>query len=103
VPTPVQVTFILPFRIVRLRNGEFGTLFVARIPKIAAQLGYVTNVSLTFERRYAYHGRSRSFLSARCAAPAGFPGAVFTLARGSFTFTNGQRLSTTLARNCWVR
>jgi hypothetical protein len=103
VPKPVQVTFILPFKIVRLKSGTFGTLFVARIPAIAAQLGYVTDVALTFERRYAYHGRTRSFLSARCAAPAGFPGAVFTLARGSFTFSNGQRISTALARNCWVR
>jgi hypothetical protein len=100
---PVQVTFIVSFRIVRKRSGEFGTVFVAHIPKIAAQLGYVTNISLTFERRYVYQGRSRSFLSARCAAPAGFPGAVFTLARGSFTFDNGQRISSALARNCWVR
>jgi hypothetical protein len=103
VPQPAQVAFIVTFRIVRLKEGTFGTVFVARIPKIAAQLGYVTNVALTFERRYTYRGMSRSFLSARCAAPAGFPGAVFTLAKGSFTFTNGQRISTSLARNCWVR
>jgi hypothetical protein len=100
---PVQVTFVVSFRIVRMKEGTFGTVFVAHIPKIAAQLGYVTNVSLTFERRYIYQGHSRSFLSARCAAPPGFPGAVFTLARGSFTFSNGQRISTSLARNCWVR
>jgi hypothetical protein len=103
VPIPVKVAFILTFRIVRLKQGTFGTVFVARIPKIAAQLGYVTNVALTFERRYTYRGQPRSFLSASCAAPAGFPGAVFTLARGSFTFTNGQRISSSLARNCWVR
>jgi hypothetical protein len=100
---PAQVTYVVEFRIVRLKNGPFGTVFVAHIPKIASRLGYVTNVSLTFERRYVFQGRSRSFLSARCAAPLGFPGAVFTLARGSFTFDNGQRISTSLARNCWVR
>jgi hypothetical protein len=100
---PVQLAFVLTFKIVKVKKGTFGTLFVARIPKIAAQVGYVTNLNLTFGRRYIYRDRPRSFLSARCAAPSGFPGGVFTLARGSFSFTNGQRISTSLARNCWVR
>jgi hypothetical protein len=100
---PVQLVFVLTFRIVRVDEGTFGTIFVAHIPKFAAQLGYVTNVNLTFGRRYVYEGEQRSFLSAKCAAPAGFPGAIFTLARGSFSFGNGQRISTSLARNCWVR
>jgi hypothetical protein len=100
---PVQLVIVLTFRIVRVKKGPFGTIFVARIPKIASQLGYVTNVNLTFGRRYTYQGQPRSFLSARCAAPAGFPGAIFTLARGTFSFNNGQRISTALARNCWVR
>ena len=63
----------------------------------------MTNINLTFGRRYVVEGQQRSFLSARCAAPPGFPGAIFTLARGTFSFTNGQRISTSLARNCWVR
>jgi hypothetical protein len=100
---PVQLAFVLTFRIVRVKEGTFGTIFVAKIPDIASKLGYVTNVNLTFGRRYSYQGHSRSFLSAKCAAPSGFPGAIFTLARGSFSFTNGQHISTSLARNCWVR
>ena len=72
---PVQLVFVLTFRIVRVDEGTFGTIFVARIPRLAAELGYVTNVNLTFGRRYVYQGEQRSFLSARCAAPAGFPGA----------------------------
>lgn len=101
--TPVQVAFVLTFRIVRVESGTFGTIFVARIPKIASELGYVSDIDLTFGRRYEFRGEERSFLSARCAAPAGFPGAIFTLARGSFTFSNGQRITSSLARNCWVR
>jgi hypothetical protein len=100
---PVQLVFVLTFRIVRVKEGTFGTVFVARIPRIAAELGYVTNINLTFGRRYVFEGQQRSFLSARCAAPAGFPGGIFTLAKGSFIFDNGQRISTSLARNCWVR
>jgi hypothetical protein len=101
--SPVQLVFILTFKIVRVEEGTFGTIFVANIPRIAAELGYVTNINMTFGRRYTYQGQKRSFLSAKCAAPAGFPGAVFTLARGTFSFDNGQRISTSLARNCWVR
>jgi hypothetical protein len=100
---PVQLAFVLTFRIIHVKKGTFGTIFVAHIPNIASQLGYVTNVDLTFGRRYTYEGKQRSFLSAKCAAPSGFPGAIFTLARGNFTFNNGQRISSSLARNCWVR
>jgi hypothetical protein len=100
---PVQLVIVLTFKIVRVKKGTFGTIFVARIPKIASQLGYVTDLNLTFGRRYTYEGQRRSFLSARCATLADLPGAIFTLARGSFSFTNGQRISTSLARNCWVR
>ena len=70
---------------------------------IAADLGYVTNLDMTFGRRYEHEGERRSFLSAGCAAPPGIPAGIFTLARGSFSFDNGQRISLALARNCWVR
>jgi len=97
------VTFVIPFLIRHIDSGTFGTVFTARIPKIAGESGYVTNLSLTFFRIYEYQGRRRSFLSARCGVPVGIPGAVFNLARGSFTFSNGQRLDTPLSRNCWAR
>ncbi len=100
--TPVQATFVLPFSITR-QPGEFGTVFSTRIPQLASGLGYVTNITMTLGRRYGYRGQRRSFLSASCAAPAGFPAAVFTLAHATFAFSNGQRLSTSLARDCRVR
>lgn len=100
---PVQLAFVLTFRIVRVNKGTFGTIFVAQIPGLASKLGYVTNVNLTFGRRYTYKGKPRSFLSAKCAVPSGIPGAIFTLARGDFSFNNGQSISLSLARNCWVR
>jgi hypothetical protein len=100
---PVQVTFVVPFAIHHVDKGQFGTVFTARIPKIAAHSGYVTDLSMTLGRRYRADGRRRSFLSARCAVPVGIPGAVFALARGTFVFSNGQHLSTALSRNCWAR
>jgi hypothetical protein len=100
---PVEITVILTFQIHHLREGKFGTVFTAKIPRIAADLGYVTDVSLDFSRRYRYRGQPRSFLSARCAAPDGFPGALFSFARGTFFFADGKRLTSTLARDCLVR
>lgn len=100
---PITATVVLVFHIAHTKQGKFGTVVSATIPKIASNLGYVTNVSLTFDRRYSVGGKRLSFLSASCAAPNGFGIAIFSLAKGSFLFANGQRLSTTVVRDCAVR
>jgi hypothetical protein len=100
---PVEITIVLRFKIRHPARGRFGTVLTTQIPRLASDLGYVTNVSLEFERRYRYRGRRYSFLSARCAAPAGFPGAIFSFTRGTFSFAGGKRIATTLTRNCTVR
>jgi hypothetical protein len=101
--SPVRAAFVLPFRISHRRRGDFGTVFSTKIPELASDLGYVTEIAMKIGRRYRFAGERRSFLSASCAAPAGFPGAIFKLARATFTFANDQRLSTGLARDCRVR
>ncbi len=103
VSSPTQVTLVLPFKVVKQSAGLFGTILSAQIPKIAGELGYVTDIALEIGRRYRFQGRPRSLLSASCAAPPGFPGAIFNFAKGSFSFANGQRLTTTLTRDCQVR
>lgn len=101
--SPAKVTVVLAFSIRHPAHGKFGTVLSAKIPRLASDLGYVTNVSLVFNRRYEYRGKSYSFLSARCAAPSGFPGAIFSFTRGTFSFAGGQQIVTTLTRNCTVR
>ena len=101
--TPAKVTVVLSFAITHPPKGEFGTVFSTRIPALASNLGYITKMSLGFERRFRYRGRNRSYFNARCAAPKGFQGAIFTFARGRFVFDNGQRLTTPLTRSCRVR
>jgi hypothetical protein len=103
ITTPVRTTFVLPLTISHRAKGLFGTVLSARIPTLAGGLGSVTRIDLTIGREYAYRGQPRSFISASCPAPAGFPGAVFTLARGSFYFAGGKKIDTTLARDCHVR
>jgi hypothetical protein len=100
---PVRATFVLPFKISHRSQGKFGNVFSTRIPKIASNLGYVTDLNLTLGRKYRYAGKRRSFLSASCAAPAGFTGAVFELAKATFTFSDNRQLTTGVARDCRVR
>jgi len=103
ITTPVRATFVLPLAISRNPKGQFGTILSAKIPTLAGGLGSVTQIDLTIGRTYTYRGQPRSFISASCPAPAGFPGAVFTLARGSFYFVDGKKIDTSLARDCRVR
>jgi hypothetical protein len=100
---PVQATIVLTFRILHPRRGGFGTVFTATIPRIASDLGYVSELSLRFDRRFRFAGKPRSYLSARCAAPPGFGGGPFTFIRGKFVFSNGQVFDTRLTRTCTVR
>ncbi|HZK15552.1 MAG TPA: hypothetical protein VFC52_03060, partial [Solirubrobacterales bacterium] len=100
---PVEVTVVLTFAIRHPARGKFGTVLSTKIPRLASDLGYVTDVSLVFDRRYRFRGKGYSFLSARCAAPSGFPGAIFSFTRGTFDFAGGRQIVTTLTRDCLVR
>ena len=101
--TPVQATFILALNISHSDKGQFGTVLSAKIPTLASGVGSVTKIDIKIGRNYTYKGKRRSYLSASCDAPAGFPGAVFSLAKGSFHFADGRVLDTTLSRDCHVR
>jgi len=99
---PAPDTRIVVFSI-RHTRGTFGTRITGQLPPSLNRDGYLTSIFLQLERRYVYHGRSRAFLSASCAAPAGFPGAVFPFARTSMSFEGGRTISAVLVRSCRVR
>lgn len=101
--SPVRAAFVLPFKIARSAIGKFGTIFSTRIPRLASDKGYVTDIDLTIGRRYRYRGSRRSFISASCAAPAGFTVVPYELAKATFTFAGGQNLTSRLPGNCKVR
>ena len=98
---PVPTSYTLPFRIGGGR-GEYGTVLTASLPQVTSDWGFVTGMQLRLNRQFTYHGQRRSFLSAGCPAPAGFPGAAFPLMRASFAFTGGPTLSSVLSRSCRV-
>lgn len=98
---PVPISRIIVFRIHRT-GGIFATVLTGRLSDAVNHYGYVTPIYLRLFRRYSFHGRQRSYISAACAAPAGFGIATFPFARASMKFADGRRLSTTLTRSCRV-
>lgn len=94
--------FVLSFRILR-RPGTFGTVIRTVLPQSARRWAYVTHFDMELRRTYSYRGKRRSFVSAGCPAPDGFPGAVYPFARGVFEFAGGRRITSTLIRDCKVR
>jgi hypothetical protein len=99
---PAPITRIIVFRI-RESTGTYGTVLTASVPESVNQWGYLTHFSLNLHRSFTYRGQRRSYLSAACAAPAGFPGATFPFAHAAMTFADGRTLSSTLTRSCKVR
>jgi hypothetical protein len=93
--------FLLNFKVVR-DDGVFGTVIKTTLPKAAYKWAYVTHFEMRLRRVYTYNGRRHSFISARCAAPDGFPGAVYPFAEANFGFGSGEHVTTTLIRDCKV-
>jgi hypothetical protein len=98
---PVAISRIIVFRIHRT-GGTFGTIITGNLPDAVNHYGYVVGIALRLFRRFDFHGQQRSYLSAACAAPPGFPSAVFPFARASMSFADGRTLSSTLTRGCKV-
>jgi len=94
--------FVLSFKILR-RQGTFGTLIRTILPTSARKWAYVTHFEMRLRRTYTHEGKRRSYVSAGCAAPAGFPGAIYAFARGTFEFAGGRQVTSTLTRDCKVR
>jgi hypothetical protein len=99
---PLPTSYVLPFRIRQTKEGAFGIVLTASLPRVTGDWGFVTGISMTLERRFTYRGRARSYMSAGCPAPAGFRQAIFPLARTSFSFEGGLTLTSTLTRSCRV-
>jgi hypothetical protein len=99
---PVPTSIVLPF-LIEETGGTFGTQLTASLPRVTGDWGYVTGLAMTLRRQFNYKGKSRSYLSAGCPAPAGFHQVFFPLARTSFSFAGGLTVSSTLTRGCRVR
>lgn len=93
--------FVLTFTLKR-QPGLFGTVMSTKLPKEAEGWAYLTHFDMTLDRSYRRHGKVHSYVSAACAAPAGFPGAPFPFAKARFGFAGGEKLGVTVVRSCKV-
>lgn len=101
---PVRVTMVVPITIGHRKEGEYGTVLRALIPKLGGGLGSVTEIELMLGRRYTFAGERRSYLAAACDAPAEIEEGAFRFLRGSFRFEAHRKIETPpLIKNCRVR
>jgi hypothetical protein len=98
---PAPASYTLPFLITKAR-GTFGTVLSSALPPVTSNSGYITGLQMTLGKSFFYKGKHRTYLSAACPAPKGFPGAVFPFAKASFGFGE-KTISSTLTRSCGVR
>lgn len=92
---------ILTFE-VKKHGGTYGNVIQTSLPSYAENWAYLTNFEMTLGREYRYRGKTHSYISASCAAPAGFPGAVFPFGKATYEFGDGEVLSTKIVRSCKV-
>ncbi|HEY5053867.1 MAG TPA: hypothetical protein VII45_10710 [Solirubrobacterales bacterium] len=85
VSVPAPTAIVATVKITKEHKGRFGLHIVVLVPKVAGGSGSVTHTELSARRLFAYKGRRRSFLSARCS------GGRF-LARGTLGFRDGTKL-----------
>jgi hypothetical protein len=100
--SPVPTSQALPMTLRRKVDGEFGATLKIEMPNVGDEWGYVTGFELTLSRRYSFHGRRRSVLSASCPAPRGFPSASFRAARAVFELDDGRQLTRVVSARCRV-
>jgi hypothetical protein len=98
---PAPITFVLSFSLGRA-HGTFGTRLVATVPAKTRRTAHITSFALRLHRVYSVGGERRSYLSAGCPAPAGFPSATFPLVRASYGFVGEKTVADTLVRTCHV-
>jgi hypothetical protein len=99
---PAPLTFVLGFALGRA-HGTFGTRLVATVPVRTRAIAHIISFSLRLHRIFAADGDRRSYLSAGCPAPEGFPSAPFPLVRTSYGFVGRRTVSKTLVRTCRAR
>jgi hypothetical protein len=95
---PLPTSFVLPF-VVRHSNGKYATTLVAYLPKVKANWGFITGISLRLNRTFRYQGQTHHYLTASCPTPKGVPVAGFAFAKAEFIFA-GTTVESTLNRSC---
>jgi hypothetical protein len=98
---PAPTSFTLVFLLTRSK-GTYGTTLQVNLPKVTGE-GFITGISLDLSKSFSFKGKKHFFASASCPAPKGVKVAGFPFAKASFSFADGNKVSSTLNRSCKVR
>jgi hypothetical protein len=90
---PVPSAVVTTITIKKIHKGPFGLLSIAKIPKIAGGNGSVKDFKLTVNKKFTFHHKRFSVLTAKC--PTGK-----LQAHGTAVFSDGTRLSAGFVRPC---
>jgi hypothetical protein len=99
---PFFSSFVLDFKIAKLRKGAYGTELSASLPEALGSWGYVDRIKLTLKRKYEWKGRQMSYFNAGCPAPKGAKRTVFPLALATLDFAEGLSIAAKVEKACAV-
>jgi hypothetical protein len=95
-PFPISETYLIVAPIERLHGSIYGYRSEFNIPPIAGGLGSLTRIDAKIGRRYSFHGRKLSFVSARCSD-------YILQTRGRFSFADGTIIAGDAFKPCTPR
>lgn len=100
---PFNSSFVIPFALRHISQGDYGTLLSAPFPDALGSWGYLDRIKLTLKRKYTYKGHKLSYFNAGCPAPKGAERTVFPLAKASFYFANRPAIDLRVTKSCGVK
>jgi hypothetical protein len=90
---PIQTTLVLVGTVSGYDKEGYGPRLDVAIPAIAGGTGALTDFQVTIRRKFAYKGKQRSFVSARCTSRK-------LKARGTFSYKDGEVLTAYSTQAC---
>lgn len=100
--TDPPVSIVIPFH-VRHQPGSFHTVLVSVVPRSVGPWPHFARFHISVFRRFAYHGRVHSYLSASCPLPPRLTAGFLSLARATFVIAHGPDLRQETVRSCRAR
>lgn len=91
--TPVQTTLVLIGKVSNYSKEGYGPRLDLDIPKIAGGTGALTDFQVKIDKKYAFKGKKRSFISAKCSSGK-------LKARATFTYLDGEQLTALSTQSC---
>jgi len=100
---PFFSSFVLDFKIAKVRKGAYGTELSASLPEALGSWGYVDRIKLTLKRKYVYGGKQLSYFNSACPAPGKAKRTSFPLALATFYFDQLKPLAVSVDKTCGVK